>query len=200
MRNKKIKWTEECDNILLDSFHTSHLKDIARELGCSKTTVSNHARKLGLYKKEDWRKNPDARAFIKMEFENLSYSEMAKRLCMTEVGVWKIVKELGLVRTEEKKKEHISRGRIELVKSERRRIIFGLDQRTNLKLVSNKKRLNLKQKLKSCGYTVIPGENTIYYGENLVRRPVREANGIKLGLKFMPLPTETTDENYSQTV
>lgn len=200
MRNKPIKWTEEYDNILLDSFHTSYIKDIAREIGCSTSTASKHARKLGLYKRKDYRKNHDAREFIKMEFENLTYKEMAKRLCITEVSVWKIVKELGLVRTKEKKKENKSRGRIELVKSERRRVIFGLDQRTNLKVVSNKKRLDLKQKLRKCGYTVIPGDNTVYYDENLKRRPVREANGIKLGLKFMPLPTETDIENYSQTV
>lgn len=133
-----------------------------------------------------------------MEFDSLSYAEMAERLNMSTVTVWKIAKELGLVRTEEQKRANLSRIRTELIKAERRRVIWGIDQKTDLKVVCNRPRLSLKRKLRQCGYIVTPDENIVYYDEGLKRRPRREANGIKLGLKFMPLPVENNIENYSQ--
>lgn len=197
MKNKPKKWTVDDDNILFDNFHTTSLEDIADKLSCSTSTVSRHARKLGLWKENRYGKDYDARAFIEMEFNNLSYAEMAERLNMSRNGVWKIAKELGLIRTDEQKKAILSRKRIELVKAERRRVIWGIDQKTDLKVVCNRPRLSLKQKLRQCGYIVTPGDNIIYYDKDLRRRPRREANGIKLGLKFMPLSTEYANENYS---
>ena len=47
--------------------------------------------------------------------------------------------------------------------------------------------LFLKSILKSYGYLVIPGHNTLYYNEQLKRRPIRESNGQKLGLQFKPM-------------
>lgn len=198
MKNKPKKWTVDDDNILLDSFHTTSLEDIADKLSCSTSTVSRHARKLGLWKENPYGRNHEARAFIEMEFDTLSYAEMAERLNMSTVAVWKIAKELGLVRTEEQKRANLSRIRTELIKAERRRVIWGIDQKTDLKVVCNRPRLSLKRKLRQCGYIVTPDENIVYYDEGLKRRPRREANGIKLGLKFMPLPIENVNENHSQ--
>lgn len=198
MKNKPKKWTVDDDNLLIDSFHTTSLEDIADKLGCSTSTVSRHARMLGLWKENRYGKDYDARAFIEMEFANLSYTEMAERLNMSWNGVRNIAKELGLVRTYEQKKAIMSRKRTELVKAERRRVIWGIDQKTDIKVVCNRPRLSLKQKLRQCGYIVTPGENIIYYSDELRRRPRREANGIKLGLKFMPLPMDNNKENYSQ--
>ena len=59
--------------------------------------------------------------------------------------------------------------------------------KTNIKVVGNKKRVVLKSILKSYGYLAIPGHNTLYYNEQLKRRPIRESNGQKLGLQFQPM-------------
>ena len=60
-----------------------------------------------------------------------------------------------------------SRLRQKLLKSERARIAFGLDQNTNIKLVTNATRVRLRTKLKSDGYIVIRGCKTIYYPPEL---------------------------------
>lgn len=181
------KWTDEDTRILREGFQTCSLDELARTLDCCVTTVSKHARKLGLKKDNPSGRNYDARAFILMEYDNLTYKEMAERTGLAYNTICRITSELGLRRTNEQKYANLSKSRRELYKSERRRVIWGLDQKTNLKVVSNKERLNLRQKLRRCGYIVIKGDNTIYYTDDLVRRPVREANGEKLGLRFMPL-------------
>ena len=79
-----------------------------------------------------------------------------------------------------------SRIRTSLIKSERRRITFGLEQRTNMKLVCNLERIQLRSKLKGYGYIVFKGNNTIYYPSELKRHPVREEHARKVGIKFAP--------------
>lgn len=193
MARKKI-WTEETDRILIESFQNATAKEIAREIGCAVSTVNKRARKLGLKKDNPHGRNHDARAFILMEYDNLTYNEMAKRTGLKKNTVTVIAKELGLRRTLEKRKANISRARKELYKAERRRINWGLEQKTCLKVVNNRQRQNLRGKLRQCGYIVVKGDNVIYFTDDLVRRPVREANGERLGLKFMPLPKEDTEE------
>ena len=70
--------------------------------------------------------------------------------------------------------------------------MFGLPQKTSIKVVGNKKRVVLKSVLKSCGYLVIPDHNTLYYNEELKRRPIRESNGQRLGLRFQPMSAYPT--------
>lgn len=53
--------------------------------------------------------------------------------------------------------------RRKLIKKERARIVFGLDQHTNIKLVTNPRKVKYRTKLKNDGYIVMRGSNTIYY-------------------------------------
>lgn len=191
-RNNQIrykKWTEEDDRILLEGYHTASINDIARTIGCHRNTVTNRARKLGISREYLHGRDNEARELIRMEFDNLTYKELAERTGLKVNTIHIIARELGLKRTKEQRYANISKARKELYKSERRRVIWGLDQKTDLKVVCNRERLNLRQKLRRCGYIVVKGDNVIYYTDGLVRRPIREANGEKLGLKFMPLPT-----------
>lgn len=81
---KKIqKWTTEHDDILKERFHSDYIHEIANDMGFSRSTVQEHARQLGLRKNDASQRNNDARAFVRMEYDNLSYKEMAKRTgCM----------------------------------------------------------------------------------------------------------------------
>lgn len=183
------KWTEEHDSILKERFNEDYIHVIAKDMGFSRSTVQEHARQLGLSKRQPKMRNNDIREFVEMEYDNMTYKEMAKRTGIHHVTVWKIANELGLRRSREKWNEHLRRSRIEIIKSEKRRIVFGLEQRTKLKVVCNKSKHYLRQKLRQFGYVADKGSNTVYYTDDTVRRPIRERNGERLGFIFKPLPS-----------
>ena len=191
---KRTVWTPDHDEILKVRFDTDYLHDIASHIGCTRSTVCRHARRLGLKKKNPSGRNRDARAFILMEYPNLAYQEMAERTGLNKHTITRIARELGLERTEEQLRTIRSRRRKELIQKERRRIIFGLDQRTNIKVVSNNQKIRLRGSLKRLGYIPATDGHTFFYYPGLRRHPVKEANGKTLGFTFLPLPTTCAEE------
>ena len=191
---KRTLWTPDHDDILKERFHTDCLHDIASHIGCTCSTVSNHARRLGLRKNSPPGRNRDARSFVLIEYPNLSYQEMAERTGLHRETIRIIARELGLERTPEQLRKIRSRRRKELIQKERRRIIFGLDQKTNIKVVSNHQKIRLRGSLKRLGYIIGTDGHTFYYYPGLRRHPVKESNGRVLGFSFLPLPTACTEE------
>ena len=191
---KRTLWTPDHDDILKERFHTDCLHDIASHIGCTCSTVSNHARRLGLKKISPSGRNSDARSFVLIEYPNLSYQEMAERTGLHRETIRIIARELGLERTPEQLRKIRSRRRKELIQKECRRIIFGLDQKTNIKVVSNHQKIRLRGSLKRLGYIIGTDGHTFYYYPGLRRHPIKESNGRALGFTFLPLPTACTEE------
>jgi transposase len=191
---KRTLWTPDHDDILKERFHTDCLHDIATHIGCTCSTVSNHARRLGLRKNSPSGRNSDARSFVLIEYPNLSYQEMAERTGLHRETIRIVARELGLERTPEQLRKIRSRRRKELIQKERRRIIFGLDQKTNIKVVSNHQKIRLRGSLKRLGYIIGTDGHTFYYYPGLRRHPIKESNGRALGFTFLPLPTACTEE------
>ena len=191
---KRTLWTPDHDDILKERFHTDCLHDIASHIGCTCSTVSTHARRRGLRKISPSGRNSDARSFVLIEYPNLSYQEMAERTGLHRETIRIIARELGLERTPEQLRKIRSRRRKELIQKERRRIIFGLDQKTNIKVVSNYQKIRLRGSLKRLGYILGTDGHTFYYYPGLRRHPIKESNGRVLGFTFLPLPTACTEE------
>lgn len=196
---KRTLWTPDHDDILKERFHTDCLHDIASHIGCTCSTVSNHARRLGLRKISPSGRNSDARSFVLIEYPNLSYQEMAERTGLHRETIRIIARELGLERTPEQLRKIRSRRRKELIQKERRRIIFGLDQKTNIKVVSNHQKIRLRGSLKRLGYIIGTDGHTFYYYPGLRRHPIKESNGRVLGFSFLPLPTACTEETINDS-
>ena len=196
---KRTLWTPDHDDILKERFHTDCLHDIASHIGCTCSTVSNHARRLGLRKISPSGRNSDARSFVLIEYPNLSYQEMAERTGLHRETIRIIARELGLERTPEQLRKIRSRRRKELIQKERRRIIFGLDQKTNIKVVSNHQKIRLRGSLKRLGYILGTDGHTFYYYPGLRRHPIKESNGRALGFTFLPLPTACTEETIQDS-
>jgi transposase len=169
---------------------------IAKDIGFTRMTVRKHARMLGSVRKQSpTRRNYEARALVEMEYNNLTYKEMAKRTGLTvATSIENIVRELGLKRSREQLITNISKGRQETNRKERARIIYGLDQKTKLKFFSNKSKIRLRGKLKKLGYIVKKGDSTFYYTDDLQRNPRLEENGKAFRFKFMPLPEMCVEE------
>lgn len=158
-------------------------------LGMSETAVKNKARELGIIKiaKSKWLVRAE---HIRSHFQEKSFSEMGRELGITKTSVSRIATKLGLKRTKKEIGKVSSRIRGELIRRERRRVIFGLDPMTRIKVVSNRARVRLRSRMKGIGYIVGRERNILYYTVSLIRREHLEQRGVKLGLRFLPLPED----------
>lgn len=117
--------------------------------------------------------------------KELSYSEISEMMNVSTSTIKRIVKINRGERTREESEAIRSRSRKKLIRAERRRAIFGLDQKTYIKVFSNKERNVLKYCLKRRRYIFLHrGENIAYYDEQTNRHPLYEERGRKLGIKF----------------
>lgn len=119
--------------------------------------------------------------------ECLSFGDIAERLGISRRSVIRVAAQWNIYRTPEEITLLRSKGRINLIRKERRRITFGLDQKSRLKVVHNPERKKLRFLLKRKGYIVTPGDNKVYYPNEKVRKYEYEIKGKSLGLKFYPL-------------
>ena len=80
----------------------------------------------------------------------------------------------------------------DIMRRERRRVIFGLSPITRIKVVSNRARVRLRSWLKSKGYIAGEEYGILYYTDDLHRIQESELRGAKLGFRFLPYPSEET--------
>ena len=186
MYRQSIIWTVSMVDFLIDHYNGMSNVSLAEHLGISLSCLRRKLHEL------DLRKRPVTKAMTVAEtvcrlYSSHSHSEIARLTGISTRTVSRIVKKYCLSRTADEARQIRSRSRKSIIKREKARVLFGLPQKTNIKVVGNKKRVVLKSILKSCGYLVIPGRNTLYYNEQLKRRPIRESNGQRLGLTFQPM-------------
>lgn len=162
----------------------------AQILGMSETAVKNKAKELGIVKFAKSLRMKRA-AHIGSHFHTCSFSEMAKELGISKTSVSRIAGDMGLSRTQAERHDITSRVRSDMIHRERRRVIFGLEPVTRIKVVSNRARVRLRSQLKRKGYTVGGERNILYYAEGFKRSERQEMRGIKLGLRFLPLSVMT---------
>jgi hypothetical protein len=184
---RKIIWTEDMVAQLKHYYPIFSDFELAERMNIGSKSIVKKAKSLGLKKYPLSGRQQDAVSVITVMFTEYSYREMAKVAKVSYRTVSRIVKELNLRRTTDEERMLRSKSRKALIRLERAHATFGLPPLTHIKVVSNKHRCRLRVKLKSCGYIVLKGDNTIYYHSELKRHLRREANGIKMGLKFAPL-------------
>ena len=142
---------------------------------------------IGKFAKSKWLERAE---YIRCHFYDKSFAEIGKELGISKWSVSRIAGQIGLKRTDRETSHVSSRVRGELIRRERRRMIFGLEPLTNIKVVTNRARIRLRSRLKAKGYVVSDERNVMYYPTDLERQSRQENVGIKLGLKFKSLPNE----------
>jgi len=190
---RKEEWTDGQIAVLMELYPFETTAHTAELLGKSVTAIKRKAGQLGLQKyiKNLWLERAE---YVRNNFHDHSFSEIADGLNISRMSVARIATKLGLHRTNKERYHVTSRIRKDIIRRERRHVIFGLEPITRIKVVSNRARVKLRSVLKSKGYVVGEDNNVLYYSDNLKRREYLESRGTKLGLKFYPLP-ETDDDN-----
>ena len=173
-------------DFLIDHYKAMSNASLAKHLGISLSCLRKKLHVLGLHKCPVTKAMTVAETVCRL-YSSHSHNEIARLTGISTRTVSRIVKKNHLSRTLDDARQIRSRSRRSIIKREKARVLFGLPQKTNIKVVGNKKRVVLKSILKSYGYLVIPGRNTLYYHENLKRHPIRESNGERLGLRFRPM-------------
>lgn len=183
----KIKWSDRMIAALCELYPVETTAYTAKVVGMSETAVKNKAKELGIVKiaKPLWMERA---AHISSHFHTDSFSEMARELRISKTSVSRIADRLGLKRSPTERYDITSRVRSDMIHRERRRVIFGLDPITRMKVVPNRARVRLRSLLKRKGYTVGSERNTLYYAEGIKRSERQEKRGMKLGLQFLPIP------------
>lgn len=113
-----------------------------------------------------------------------SVSEIATLTGLCRRSIFNIQKELNITRSPEQIREIRSRIRSQLVQAEKRRVLFGINQKTNLKVYSNKKRIHLKYKMRKLGYETGEDPNTMYFTDKTCRHLKYENTAGSLGLQI----------------
>ena len=182
---KKTIWTDGSIAYLKENYPYTTDTAIAQHLCVNRKTVSLKAKELGLEKgiRPEWL---DLAERVRELHDSHSNAEIAAITGISSRSVSRIVAVLGLRRTKKEEQSIRSRIRQDIMKREKRRVIFGLPPITRIKVVTNKPRIKMRHSLKKAGYLVIRGQNVMYYHPDMERDHSREDIGRKLGLRFEP--------------
>lgn len=158
--------------------HFKHTKnaEIASRFGWSETTMHRFAREMGLTKTPQFQAEMQRNAVQKAKescLRNNSYPPKGYHIPNSELYRFK-KGERNVDRLGEKgEKERIAKvtaSRRETVRKERARILFGLEQKTKMKLIKQpKKAVDKRLYLRKLGYIIPRGSMVVYYDENTKR-------------------------------
>ena len=183
--------TPEQSEWFVANFANTKNQELADHLGTSPRSVTRIARELGLWKSKE---------FVAAMQRNASeHGAHANRLMGGNAGAVNLLKygkatrfKPGTTQRDRMSEEAyaamlVKRGaaRKELFRKERRRVIFGLEQQTNLRVVQcPKEKVLLRNGLRKRGYEMPRASNEATV-TNETRRSIRmEARAEKMGIKF----------------
>ena len=182
-------WNADKIKFLIENYaHASNLK-LANTLGISIPYLKIKARELGLKKECAKRKIfPSLEANILRMSENCSYRTIADKLNISVSSVHCAINDAATKgfqkRSREKTCKIMSEARVRLIKKERARAVFGLNQKTKIKLFPNKKKYHMRDRLKRCRYEVEHNGTDVYIDDETRRHANIEAEAQKMGFNI----------------
>lgn len=185
----KRQWTDSHTEMLRELYPVETIERTAEIIGFSRTTIKVKARKFGIVKgmNVEWL---DKATVVRNNFDSHSFAEIADMIGATKTTVARIAGKLGLRRTRKENRHIRSRVRKDMVKREKRRVIFGFDPVTRIKVVTNRRRIRLRAELKAAGYIVERMANILYFKSEDCRDLNKENIASRHGLRFAPWPYE----------
>lgn len=189
----RTKWSAELSELLRIYYPYTTNRETAEILGISMRTVINRAKEMGLTKSCK-PLTVKRLKFIIDNFQKMSHQVMAKHLGISKMHVSRIACSINLIRSHDQKCRIMATTRDTLVRREKRRLIFGLPPVSEIKIVTNRKRINTRYRMKKKGYIQSDNPNILFYTSEEMRNFRCETSAAKLGFKFMPLPPDTTSD------
>ena len=134
MYRQSIIWTAPMVDFLINHYKEMSNTALAGHLGISLSCLRRKLHELGL------RKHPVTKAMTVVEtvcrlYSSHSHSEIARLTGISTRTVSRIVKKYHLGRTADEARQIRSRSRKSIIKREKARVLFGLPQKTNIKVL-----------------------------------------------------------------
>jgi hypothetical protein len=183
--------TQEQREWFVANFDHTKNQELADHLGTSPRSVTRIARELGLWKTKE---------FVAAMQRNASeHAARANRLMGGNAGMANLLKygrayqfkpgESNKDRMDEEAlremRRKIGASRKETFRKERRRVIFGLEQKTNLRVVqAPKEKICLRNGLRKKGYEIARASNEAFITAETHRSEVMERRAISMGISF----------------
>ncbi|MBQ2979689.1 MAG: hypothetical protein IJE18_06230 [Bacteroidaceae bacterium] len=194
MQGIKFNPTPEQLQYLIDNFHNTRNADLALHLGIGMRTVNRLASIHGLTKSQEFlsARQQKAGEFLR-KWNTLNPKPVGYRIPRSEENYFKSGTSIRSRQGEEAQQQAIAkatRTRRETIKKERRRILFGLPQRTALKLIAKpREKVQLRYYLRKRGYIIDDANHLAYYTEHTLRGSRIERKE-QPWYSFAPLPPQ----------
>ena len=184
LSNEQLVWFTE---------HFEHTKnqELADRLGTSPRCVTRIARELGLYKTKEFvqamQRNASEHGAKKVHLmggnagtKNLLIYGKATRFKAGESNKQRMSAE-----TFKEMHRKIGDSRKKIFQKERRRVLFGLDQRTRLRVIRcPKAKIGLRHRLRKRGYEIERASNVVTITDHTRRSQIIEEHAKVIGFKF----------------
>jgi len=182
-------WNEEYESFLKENYATNTNRKLAEYLGISVSSVKNKAREMGLKKSRARRKiTPSLEALVLRMSAKNSYRSVADKLDLSLSSVNNIVNEAvekGYEkRSVQETRKIMSDIRVKTIKAERARAIFGLSQKTKLKVFPNKQKYHIRENMKRSRKDVNRNSIDIIIDDETRRHAKMESEARKMGFNI----------------
>ena len=184
MARPRIIWTDEMLEMLVSDYPITFNQILAEKLGISVSSLKRKARQLELVKAGSGMMNYRTWETVERLFSTHSQKQIAEKAGVSERTVIRICKALNLKRDSEEDSLMRSKGLKRVFQSDNRRILYGLEQKTDRCLGKSNDRLKVYDDLKKSGYIVIKGSRKVYFSPKMRRIVHLESYAKALGLRF----------------
>ncbi|MBQ6577194.1 MAG: hypothetical protein IJL91_05550 [Bacteroidales bacterium] len=177
-RKRKVLSEEEAVSFKREFPYTTN-EVLAQRYDMSQTSVHRFARQYGLNKSKEFMVDSQLKGARAAELYHMAHGTYPKKGYKIPRSEEHSINDYRLKETQEMKAARLEKARASrnrAIEEERRRILFGLPQRTRMKLIKQPRGLcALRYALRKHGYIVDRGGHIAYYTPDTVRMPKVEA-------------------------
>lgn len=172
---------------LKENYPNTTNAEIMARYGISKHVLERLKKELGLKKSEEFMRASRAKGFATMK--EIGWPPKGYAIPNREKA-WATLADRTKNRGDEWKGK-ISRTMAKQWKDEKRRVLFGLEQKTNRKVTKAPKfKCELRSRMRRLGYIIPRGGNIAYWDVNTKRSQSKERTARKYGIRIEPMPTQ----------
>lgn len=183
--------TQEQLEWLKENFGSTKNQELANELGTSPRSITRMARELGLWKTKEFisamQRNASEHG-ARVNRANGGNAGTKNLLVYGKAYRFKAGESNRDRMSEEAFKEmnrRIGESRKETFRKEKRRVLFGLEQKTGLRVVQcQKEKISLRNNLRKHGYEIARTSNEAIVSDNTRRSAIMETRAIQMGITF----------------
>lgn len=189
---KKIELTQEQIDWLMTHYSHTKNQDICDKLSMSKETLRKLKKTYNLNKSEEFlietKKENIAKANKKLK--ELGYPTQINLRIHQKKAIENSKKTIKKKMNDKEWVDNWYKKRGEGLKKtyqkERRRVLFGFEQKTKLRVVRSKKeKISLRCNLRKKGYLIEKNSNIAYINDNTNQSALMEKRGVIMGIKFI---------------